>query len=741
MKDLFNELSPERSISHQPFFQVMFILQNAPTIPLRLEGLTLDILEVDKAAAKLDLTLSIQETDDGLAGAIEYNTDLFDKTTVARMAEQFQRVLEAISADQKQQISEIPLLSEQERDRMLVEWNDTEVVYPPGAFIHVMFEDQARRTPDAAAVVFEGGCLSYDQLNKRANQLASYLRAKGVGSEAIVGICLDRSLNMVVGLLGILKAGAAYMPLNPDHPNERLAFMLRDAQAPVLLTERRLAERIPDYNGEVICLDSDWPAIATHGQQNAPNEARSDSLAYVIYTSGSTGWPKGVMNTHGAIANRLLWMQEAYGLTEADRVLQKTPFSFDVSVWEFFWPLMTGARLVVAQPGGHQDAAYLVKLIAREKITVAHFVPSMLRVFLEQEGLEECGSLRKVISSGEALSIELQERFFARLRAQLDNLYGPTEAAVDVTRWTCGRDSKHHAVPIGTPIANTRLYILDPNSQPVPTGAPGELHIAGANLARGYVSRPDLTAERFIPDAFAAEPGGRLYRTGDLCRYLPDGNIVFLERIDNQVKVRGARIELGEIESVMSTHPQVREAVVVVRETDRGEKMLIGYAMSEGAEKVSASEIRDYLRERLPDYMVPAGFVMLDEMPLNSNGKIDRKALPRWEAASAAGDRYQGPRTYVEQELCEMWEEVLGVERVGISDNFFEIGGHSLMAAQVISRVRKVFGVEIPLRGLFEEPTIERLAMEIVKTQTETLDSEEVARILADLEVVSDAEV
>jgi len=487
-------------------------------------------------------------------------------------------------------------LSPADRRRVLVEWNATSRDYPTEVTLHELFEAQVKRTPGAVALVFETAILSYDELNRRANRLARYLRSLGVGPEVLVGLCAERSVEMVVGLLGILKAGGAYVPLDPNYPRERLRHMVEDARMGVLLAQRHLVERLPPIEGTVLCLDDQWSQIVEHGDDNAAPSASAENLAYVIFTSGSTGRPKGAMNEHRAITNRLFWMQEQYGLTPSDRVLQKTPFSFDVSVWEFFWPLLFGARLVVARPRGHQDAAYLVDTIVAHEITTVHFVPSMLQVFLDERDVERCGCLKRVICSGEALPFELQERFFARLGVELHNLYGPTEAAVDVTYWACRRDPSQLRVPIGRPVANTQIYILDEQMQPVPIGAAGELHIGGVQVGRGYVNRPELTVERFVPDPYGGQPGARLYKTGDLARFLHDGNIEYLGRLDHQVKIRGQRIELGEIEAVLGRGPCVREVVVLAREHEPGHRRLVAYLVPdarslESREQENTSEI------------------------------------------------------------------------------------------------------------------------------------------------------
>lgn len=721
---LVEVLQPERDLSHTPLFQVMFALQNAPMATLELPGLTWNPVEVESGTAKFDLTLFLTETGQGLTGKLEYNTDLFDAATMIRMAGHFQTLLAGIVADPEQRLLELPLLTEAERRQLLVEWNDTTTEYPQDQCIHQLFEAQVKRTPEAIAVVFEDQKLTYRELNHQANQLAHYLRALDVGPEVRVGVCMERSLEMVIGLCAVLKAGGAYVPLDPTYPQERLAYMLKDAQVPVLLTQGRLAKTLPRHGAQVICLDAEWEAVAQESTENLAGAVRDMNLAYVIYTSGSTGQPKGVMNTHRGIRNRLLWMQDAYQLTEADRVLQKTPFSFDVSVWEFFWPLLSGARLVVARPEGHKDSAYLVKLIAEQQITTIHFVPSMLQVFLEEQKLEACDCLRRVICSGEALSFELQERFFARLaeHVELYNLYGPTEAAIDVTCWTCKRGGERHVVPIGRPIANVQIYLLDSHLQPVPIGVPGELHIGGIGLARGYLNRFDLTAEKFIPNSFGDEPGARLYKTGDLARYLPDGNIEYLGRIDHQVKIRGFRIELGEIETVLAGHPAVREVAVIARNSDRvpgdiilkGDKRLVAYFVAAQEPAPTSSELRSFLKQKLPEYMAPSAFVRLEAMPLMPNGKVDRRALPAPDTSWPKLTRtYVAPRNPVEELLTNIWAEVLGGEQVGIYDNFFELGGHSLLATQLIFRVRETFQVELPLRAFFENATVAGLAQTI----------------------------
>ena len=584
-----------------------------------------------------------------------------------------------------------------------------------------IFEDQASNTPQAIALTFEDQHLTYAQLNRRANQLAHFLEKLGVGQETMVGVFMERSLEMVISLYGILKAGGAYVPLDPEYPQERIIFMLEDTQVPVLLTQERLMKKLSKAQNsgsrslkqEIICVDSNWKTIAQESSVNPTNRATAENLAYVIYTSGSTGRPKGVMNEHVGICNRLLWMQEAYSLTQADRVLQKTPFSFDVSVWEFFWPLMFGARLVVAKPGGHKDTRYLVELIVEQAITTIHFVPSMLQLFLLDENVETCQSLKRVICSGEALPYNLQERFFARLEAELHNLYGPTEAAVDVTYWACQRQSQLSTVPIGRPVSNTQIYLLDPQLQPVQIGEPGELHIGGVQVARGYLNRPNLTKEKFILDPFSSDPNARLYKTGDLARSLPDGNILYLGRLDYQVQIHGIRIEMGEIEATLSQHPSVKETVVVAHEYAPSDQRLVAYVTLKEENYPTISEWRHFLSQKLPHYMVPSAFVVVNQFPLTPNGKIDRKALPipEFDRSNLSSD-FEPPRNATEENLVNIWATVFNLEKVGIHDNFFDLGGDSIISIQIIARAEQA-GLRFTSQQVFDCGTIAKLASEV----------------------------
>ena len=707
---LVEELRPVRDLSYSPIFQIMFVFQNFSTKTNRVSQLMLSQVPVDIGTSMFDLTLSMWEENDGLNGKFEYNTDLFDRETIQRMVEHFKTLFSSIVSNPDQHLSELSLLPEAERHRLLVEYNDTKRAYPTDKTLVDLFEEQATRSPDALAVKFEDIELSYSQLNARANQLAHYLKSVGVGPEIMVGLFMERSIEMVVSIYGIIKSGGAYVPIDPEYPPDRLTYVIQDTNIPVVLTQTHLANRLPE-NVTAIHLDADWEMISRQSDVNLTHSTTPGNLAYVIYTSGSTGRPKGVMNEHRGIVNRLIWMQEEYQLTPADRVLQKTPYGFDVSVWEFFWPLLYGAALFVAQPGGHRDSAYLVNFIMEHRITTLHFVPSMLHLFLETSGVEKCDSIKRVICSGEALPFDLQRRFFERLDTGLHNLYGPTEAAVDVTYWACRRDNARNIVPIGIPVANTQMYILDPSLRPVPTGCTGELHIGGVQVARGYLNRPELTAEKFIPDSFSTAPNARLYKTGDLARYLPDGSIDYLGRIDFQVKIRGLRVELGEIEAHLSALDEIKKCVVALREDQPGDQRLVAYYVLAADIKVSVSDLRNHLRSKLPEYMVPSIFVELASLPLMSNGKVNRKALPApGQTRIERSTSYLAPRSDIERIIGDIWKAVLKIDRAGIYDNFFDLGGHSLLMAQVSNKLQAVLEKDITLVTLFQYPTIASLA-------------------------------
>jgi amino acid adenylation domain-containing protein len=711
---LVEELEVQRSLSHTPLFQVMFGLQLVETSDLNLSGLDLNQVDPERTTAKFDLSVDLLEVASGVQGMVEYSTDLFEEQTIRRMLGHFEELLKGAVENPELRVSELPLLQAAERTRLLIEWNQTASKYSDEQIV-ARIEKQVVRTPETIALIYGEERVSYSQLNERANQLAHYLESLGARPESIVGVCMERSVEMVVALLGILKAGAAYLPLDPEYPPRRLTHMLEDSQVDVLLTQQHLRDRIPSGRHYLWAIDVQWALAGNFSKHNPQCRIDSNNLAYVIYTSGSTGSPKAAMNTHGALANRLSWMQEAYQLNPDDRVMQKTPFSFDVSVWEFFWPIMVGAQLVMARPGGHQDPAYLIDLIREREVTTMHFVPSMLQILLDQPGLENCSHLRQVFCSGEALPFSLKEKFYKRLSAELHNLYGPTEAAIDVTYWPCKKKNEKRIVPIGRPIANTEIYLLDNRMEPIPIGVAGELYIGGTGLARGYLRHADLTATRFVPHPFG--DGRRLYRTGDRARYLPDGNIEFLGRLDQQVKIRGFRIELEEIESALTSHPHVREAAVVTYRVDDASQQLVAYLVCDPS--VETEGVREYLQERLPGFMVPSVLIKMTQFPLTANGKLDRRALPAPEkmVEEFLARTYEEPQTPTEEVVAGVWAQVLHVARVGRAENFFTVGGHSLLATQVVSRLRQIFEAELSLRTIFEHPTVQGLAASIDNAQ------------------------
>ncbi len=706
---LVERLQPRRDSGYSPLIQALFIWDK-PEVQQPGQS-QFEPFVIGQQGAPFDLTLTIFEVGDALSAEFHYNVDLFDETTIARMGQHFQTLLDSIIAQPQERVLALPMLTEAERQRILVEWNATQSYFPEHACIHQLFEEQVQRTPDAVAIVFEQQHLTYRELNRRANRVAHALVAADVGADSFVGVAMERSIEMVVALLAVLKAGAAYVPLEPTYPRERLTYILQDAGLSILLTQSKLRNLFAQNDLHVFSLDADEGLLASYSDENPVSAVQPTSSMYMIYTSGSTGRPKGVVNIHRAVNNRLHWMQQAYQLTHDDRVLQKTPFNFDVSVWEFFWPLLNGARLVVARPGGQQDPAYLTSLIQDEQITTLHFVPSMLQAFLDQPGVERCMGLKRVICSGEALSAELQKRFFEISNADLYNLYGPTEAAIDVTSWHCQRAGDDRSVPIGRPIANTQIYILNRDMQPVPVGVAGELYIGGVGLARGYFNRPELTAEKFIRDPFSDQPGARLFKSGDLARYRSDGAIEFLGRIDYQVKIRGVRIELGEIEAVLAQHSQVKDVVVMAREDMPGNKRLVAYLVltQPDEQRISIEELRAYLKEHLPQDMLPSAFVFLDTIPVNSNGKTDRAALPAPDSARPELETgYVAARTEQEEQLVQIWSEVLGLDRIGVQDNFFDLGGASIQSLQAVNKANEI-GIPLTPEMLFEYQTIAEL--------------------------------
>lgn len=721
---LVERLRPVRDPGRTPLFQVSFAWEQTRRFsdesgPER-GGLQLETLHVAQGGAPFDLMMEIGEQGRKLSGVLQYNTDLFDATTIERMAGHFATLLGGIAADPGQRVSQLPLLTEEE-GRQQAAWNQTEVVYDAPGCLHEMVAATAARVPDAVAVTCEVRELTYAELDRRANCLAHRLQHLGVGPDVVVPVLLDRSEDLVVALLGVLKAGGAFLPLDSAQPAQRIATILADVpDAPVCVThQRHLVHVPPGFTGHRLCLDA--PSAPSGQDGTAAPEVTgmtSANLAYIIHTSGSTGKPKGCLNTHAGIRNRLLWMQDAYRLTGDDRVLHKTPVSFDPFVWEIFWPLIVGARVVIAKPEGHKDTAYVVRTVIEQGVTTMHFVPSMLRRFLAEPGVAACTKLRQVFCSGEALPYGLRDHFLATLDAELYNLYGPTEAAIDVTHFHCQRGESGTLVPIGRPIANTRTHILDAHLQPVPVGVPGELFIGGVGLGRGYLNRPDLTDAVFVADPFgdySEDPGQRLYRTGDLTRYLPDGNIDYLGRLDFQVKIRGFRIEPGEVEAALAKHPAVRENAVVARTVDHGKTrntLLVAHVVAADGAAPSTAELRSFLLELLPAAMVPAVFEVTDTLPLTSSGKVDRKAL--MAVGSAPGPQepaFVAPRTRTEQVLAEIWCAVMGLERVGVNDDFFALGGASTQSLEVAVRANAA-GLPLRPESMFVCGTIAELAAE-----------------------------
>ena len=710
---LVEALKVERNLSHTPLFQVMYnhqpVVADIASVSTA-SGLELALVEWQARTTQFDLTLDTYEKSGTLHAALTYATDLFDAASIQRMAGHWLRLLQAMVADGEQRIGELPMLAPDEQQVLVHAWNQTARTYPTERGIHHLIEDQVHATPDAPALVFGATTLTYAQLDTRANRLAHALREKGVGPDALVGICVERSIEMVVGLLAILKAGGAYVPLDPEYPRDRLAYMVEDSGIQLLLSQHSLLPLLPVEGIQVIALDQPAGWLDSYGIEAPDVSLHALNLAYVIYTSGSTGKPKGAGNSHRALVNRLCWMQQAYGLDASDAVLQKTPFSFDVSVWEFFWPLMTGARLVVAAPGEHREPARLIKTIAQQGITTLHFVPSMLQAFIHEPGVQACTQLQRIVCSGEALPLDAQLQVFTKLpQVALFNLYGPTEAAIDVTHWTC-IDEGADSVPIGRPIANLGTYVLDAQLNPVPAGVSGELYLGGIGLARSYHRRPALTAERFVPSPF--DDGARLYRTGDRVRQRADGVIEYLGRLDHQVKLRGLRIELGEIEARLLQHPSVREAVVLVQ----GGKQLVAYLVLEDQ---APADLKTWLLDSLPEYMVPTHMVHLAKLPVTANGKLDRKALPLPDATPQQA--YAAPENPLQKALAAIWSDVLGAPQIGLDNNFFELGGDSIISIQVVSRARQA-GIRLSPRDLFQYQNIRSLARVATFEQASVID-------------------
>jgi len=705
-EQLVQHLQPERSMSHSPLFQLMFnhLFEDHRALQ-RLGDIEIADQPLPDLQTQFDWVLEARERPDGrLMLDVIYAADLFEPETIARMAEHYVAMLDVLSGDAQRAVGDIELLAATEKSQ-LTEWSVNARQEPGSELVHHSIARHALQQPDATALLFDESSLSFGELNARANRLAHRLITLGVRPDMRVGIVMERSLEMVVGILGILKAGGAYLPLDPEYPAQRLAYMVEDSGIELLLSHRATRALIPGQDGlvrlEVDSLDVSGepdtdPQVALHGEH----------LAYVIYTSGSTGKPKGAAVRHEALRSCMAWMQSTYGLSGDDTVLHKAPFGFDVSCWEMFWPMTSGVRLVIANPGDHRDPERLVQLIQRHQITTLNFVPSMLQAFLAHPGIEASTRLKHIIVGGEAMPAETQREALRRLSgATLQNLYGPTETTIHVTRWTC-RDDGQSLVPIGRPISDTQAWVLDAELNPVPRGVAGELYLGGVNLARGYLNKPGLSAERFVADPFGS--GGRLYRTGDLVRWNAEGQIEYLGRIDHQVKIRGFRIELGEIEAQLLAQPTLREAVVVAKQGAAGAS-LVAYVAPHAGQSVDVAALRESLGRTLPDYMVPKAIVVLEALPLNANGKVERKALPEPEGLGRAA-AYEAPQGHVARTLAAIWSEVLQVAQVGLHDNFFDLGGHSLLLIRAHRLLEDRLQVALPLVNLFKYPTVESLA-------------------------------
>lgn len=731
---LVERLRPHRDPSRSPIFQVVLDWQKqehfgahvdspsvaGTTVRLNLGGLEIESLDLAQQEGQFDLTLDMFEAHGLVFGALRYDTDLFEPPTISRLQGHLQTLLEGIVADPTQHVSTLPLLTDTERHQILVEWNATQGVYPREQCLHHLMEAQVERTPEHVAVTFNESQLTYRAFNQRANQLAHHLRQLGVGPEVLVGICMERSLEMVIGILGILKAGGAYVPLDPTYPQERLAFMLADAQVKVLLTQGHLLPVLPKHAAHVLCLDTDWGTMAQDSVENPVSSATAANPAYVIYTSGSTGVPKGVLISHSNVVRLFTATQAWFQFDASDVWTLFHSYAFDFSVWELWGALLYGGRLVVVPFETSRSPAAFYELLCQERVTVLNQTPSAFRQLMRAQGEKvdavEKLSLRLIIFGGEALDIQSLRPWFARhgdQRPLLVNMYGITETTVHVTyRPLLLADVQASSdSPIGIPIPDLQVYLLDAHLHPVPIGVPGELYIGGNGLARGYLHRPELTAERFLPNPFSDEMDARLYKTGDQGRYLPNGSIAFLGRIDHQVKIRGFRVELGEVEAVLSQHPGIRETVALVREDIPGDKRLTAYFVPTRGAEPSPGVLRNFLKEKLPDYMVPSAFMRLDAVPLTSNGKVDRQALPApAQIRLDLEETYVVPRTPLESLIAEIWQEVLHVDRVGVYDNFFDLGGHSLLSVQVIAKLENHIGVRLSLQDIVSQ-TLGQLAV------------------------------
>jgi amino acid adenylation domain-containing protein len=730
LEKLVEELQPERSMSHAPLFQVMFVLQNVPIGKLELPGLTLMLLELEDLVAKDDLFLSMAETETGMTGELVYNSDLFDRSSIERMAVNFERLLTSIAANPNQKIDRLSLLSAIET-QSLVDWNNTKAEYPSEYCFAQLFEQQVAATPDAVAVVFNQQQLTYQELNDRANRWAKHLVKLGVEAETIVALIGDRNIDFLTAILAVFKAGGAYLPLDPAHPIDRIQQVLVQGKVRFILAQAQcqsvVVPIVKQLESQPQLLDLEDFDSLDYSPENLPSRCTPANLAYVIYTSGSTGTPKGAMLEQRGMVNHLYAKITDLKLGANDVVAQTAAQTFDISIWQFLVALLVGGKVEIVPTEIATDPTQLCALVQRQQVSILEIVPSLLRMMLQQitDGATplELSSLRWLLLTGETLPPQLCRQWFAHYpQIPMLNAYGPTECSDDVTHYPLYSSPVPEIlnIPIGHPVANTQLYILDKQLQPVPIGVAGELYVGGAGVGRGYLNAPELTQQAFITHTFANGDTARLYKTGDKARYLPNGNIEFLGRIDFQVKIRGFRIELGEIEAVLSQYPQVREVTVIAREEQAGNQYLAAYIVANSL--IETTALRDFLKQKLPDYMVPGAFVFLDNIPLTANGKVDRNALPLPDLSFTSMSNFTPPVTSTQTELAQLWAEVLNIPQVGIHNNFFELGGHSLLATQIMSRLRSIFGVELPLRSLFGSPTVAELAADVDRL----LDREEI---------------
>ncbi len=742
---LVEELKPERDMSHSPFFQAMFVMNNARVDKLELPGLELSLLEIDNKTTKFDLILNMTESDEGLLCKMEYNTDLFFPETIDRLIAQYRTLLEGILRNPESAVSRLPMLTEKEEQKLVTEWGQSHQSATAEVPVHILFERQAKQSPQADALKIKDETYSYSELNSRANQLARHLVKRRLQQGEIVGVCAERSAEMLIALLAVLKAGAVYLPLDPSYPEERLRYMLSDSGAGFLLTQEALKHKLSTENIETVLLDSDWETIQREETSNISVPIESGDTAYLIYTSGSTGQPKGVEAPHGAFAAHCVDMCQHYNLTDDDNVLQFAALNFDASLEQILPPLMSGSTLIM-RDSEIWDTHTFSKNIAKYDLTVINpptaYWAQLAADWVNEPELLPDNRIRLVIVGGDVLRPEALKHWYQTplKNIRLLNAYGPTETIITASTFEVPPGFSAEKVPVGKPCANRIFYVLDKQKKPVAAGVPGELYIGGSALAKGYLGRETLTAERFIANPFVGEADARMYKTGDRVRFLNDGNLEFLGRVDFQVKIRGFRIELGEIEALLDSYESIKESVLSALDDSLGNKRLVAYYTAK--EELSASEIRSFLEQRLPDYMVPSVFIYLKEMPLDPSGKINRRFLPAPDFSQVKVEtEYVAPRTKTEEKLTAMVQEILKIEKAGVKDSFFDLGGHSMMATQVVSRIREEFDVEISLRTLFEKPTVEGIALSITEAQAEFQDSDELESMLSEIEDLSDEEL